>query len=126
MLPVRRSDECAMSEGPGRRIRSIFGLCFVLFAVSLCLSAYLCPDHVCGHSSGWDTAYPRLSLKHVIHDSVASPMPMSSNPYESRNSLSFSDLLNQRSFTFDIKQNDVIVFLHIQKTGESVAGDGRK
>ena len=109
--------EC--QERIGRRIRSVFGLCFVLIAVSLFLSAYLCPDHVCGRSSGWESGrYPRLSLKHVIHDSLGKSLnSMSSNPFEGRTRLSFSDLLNRRSFTFDIKQNDVIVFLHIQKTG---------
>lgn len=117
-----------MIECPERRIRSVFGLCFALFAVSLFLSAYLCPDHVCGHSSGWDTGrYPRLSLKHVIHDSVGRSLnSMSSIPFEGHGKLSFSDLLNRRSFTFDIKRDDVIVFLHIQKTGQfGDYGDGQ-
>jgi mRNA-degrading endonuclease HigB of HigAB toxin-antitoxin module len=32
--------------------------------------------------------------------------------------LSFDDMLSDDAFVFDIKGNDVIVFLHIQKTGQ--------
>lgn len=36
------------------------------------------------------------------------------------NKFSFDEMLDDDEFSFDIKGNDVIVFLHIQKTGECV------
>ena len=99
------------------KTKTVFLICLVFIACSLFMSTYLCPDQVCGHRSrsSFNSQFQRLSMKHVIRDSSGRPLSsLSSKP----NKLSFEQLLMDESFTFDIKKNDVIVFLHIQKTGK--------
>lgn len=105
------------------RVKAVFLICLVFIALSLCMSMYLCPDQVCGarSRSSMDHRYMRLGLRHVIRDNAGKSLAsLSSNPFESsRNKLSFDQLLMNESFSFNIKKNDVIVFLHIQKTGKN-------
>lgn len=86
------------------RTRSIFLLCVALLCMSLLLTSYLCPDQVCGRSSR------SLSYAH------SSPLTLQDTRAPARK-LSFDQITSDNSFTFNIKDRDVIVFLHIQKTG---------
>jgi len=92
----------------------------ILVFMSLLIVGYLCPEHVCALNS-WsspDSRYHRRSLNHVIKDNLGMSLSQSSHPLNHLK-LSFDDMLLDDAFVFDIKGNDVIVFLHIQKTGMS-------
>jgi len=93
----------------------------VLVFMSLLIISYLCPSHVCSLNS-WsspDSHFNQRSLNHVIKDNLG--MSLSSHPLNHMK-LSFDDVLSDNAFVFDIKGNDVIVFLHIQKTGQYLIG----
>lgn len=111
------------------KMRNRPGLCiissFLILVVILFLSTS-CLDSNCG-SSNMSNHVPSkmISLSHVLRDNSGTAMgSMSSNPYSGGNSisgngdkLSFDQLSTDSNAFFDIKKFDVIVFLHIQKTG---------
>lgn len=130
LLPISRTRVsslryclCRWRLTDAEKTKTVFLFCLVFIACSLFISMYLCPDQVCGHRSrsSFNSQYQRLTLKHVVRDGAGRSLAsLSSNPFEaSRNKLSFEQLLTDESFTFDIRKNDVIVFLHIQKTGKT-------
>lgn len=103
-------------------------LCLVfLLLVSLLAMGYLCPDSVCALSSGslsqsrYQT-WSKLAAKHAARDNMGKELSfvngMAANPFASRSKLSFDEMQRDESFVFDIKGDDVMVFLHIQKTGK--------
>jgi hypothetical protein len=97
--------------------KSFVIIVIVLVFMSLLIISYLCPSHVCSLNS-WsspDSHFSQRSLNHVIKDNLG--MSLSSHPLNHMK-LSFDDMLSDDAFVFDIKGNDVIVFLHIQKTGQ--------
>lgn len=108
----------------------IFAL-FLLFMllVMLFLSSNSCLDPVCPSSDRLRTSSssPSMTLRHVLKDRMGSPMAsLSSIPYVppfingvgGNKKMSFDQLSNNLDLTFDMKKSDVIVFLHIQKTGK--------
>lgn len=109
--------------------KTILLICILLFFVSLLFVGYLCPDRVCALSSGslsesrYET-WSKFSLKNVIKDNMARSIgSLASHPLRqpfqsaSFSKLSFDEIMQDPSFVFDIKGDDVMVFLHIQKTG---------
>ena len=105
-----------------RSNRSILLFTSILFFISIILISYLCPDEVCSLNSLSSDSVRYQSFKHknLLNDNVGMPLPKSINP--SSHKMSFDDMLSDDAFTFDIKGNDVIVFLHIQKTGNRFVG----
>ena len=87
----------------------------ILVFMSFLLISYLCPDRVCAINL-WSApeSYFRRRLS-VIKDNLS--QSLSSHPL-SHNIMSFDDMINAKEFVFNIKGIDVIVFLHIQKTGQ--------
>ncbi|XP_044726642.1 heparan-sulfate 6-O-sulfotransferase 2 [Chrysoperla carnea] len=84
------------------RLRSIAFVC-VLFALSGIVGfGYFCPDKVCA-----------LTTRESVRE-----LPLT---YQSLVGLSYEDVLND-DFTFDMDSHDVMVFLHIQKTGGTSFG----
>lgn len=116
------------------KYRFFLGFCVCVTVLGLILLGWLCPDRVCA-LSGWNYSqfrYPswsKLSLKHVVADHLGRPLTFLSHPLikerlkviDVHDKLSFDDLVNS-DFHFDIKGSDVIVFLHIQKTGGTAFG----
>lgn len=123
-------------------------LCLALFLLILLVAVFListsCLDSSCESaannnnivSSGSNNGHHQqnvpsmMSLKHVLRDFSGIPITsMSSSPFTGPvasggnsygNKMSFDQISTNSDLYFDIKQNDVIVFLHIQKTGQSI------
>lgn len=91
------------------RTKSVFLLCLALLCMSLFLTSYLCPDQVCGRSA--------RSLR-LVHSNPWTSKEITNSITQGANKLSFDQIFSDPTFTFSIKDKDVIVFLHIQKTGE--------
>lgn len=119
------------------RYRFFLGFCISITVLGLVLLGWLCPERVCA-LSGWSYSqfrYPswsKLGLKHVVADHLGRPLTFLSHPLirerighspdvEVQDKLSFDELIGS-DFHFDIKGDDVIVFLHIQKTGGTAFG----
>ncbi|GFY42036.1 heparan-sulfate 6-O-sulfotransferase 1-B [Trichonephila inaurata madagascariensis] len=116
------------------KYRFFLGFCVLVTILCLILLSWLCPDKVCALSN-WHYSqfkYPswsKLSLKHVVADNLGRPLTFLSHPLirerlktvDVHDKLSFDELIRS-DFHFDIKGSDVIVFLHIQKTGGTSFG----
>ena len=90
----------------------------ILVFISFILIAYLCPDGLCAINS-WslpEQHFRRRTVNSIIKDNLGQSLSESSHPLN-HYKLSFDDMINAKEFVFDIKGNDVMVFLHIQKTG---------
>lgn len=127
------------------KYRFFLGFCVLVTVLGFLLIGWLCPDSSCA-PSGWNYYYPqlrypswsKLSLKHVVADNLGRPLTFLSHPLIRerpaakspgadeggfRDKLSFDDLVRStEEFHFDIKGSDVIVFLHVQKTGGTAFG----
>ncbi|XP_055937623.1 heparan-sulfate 6-O-sulfotransferase 3-B-like [Argiope bruennichi] len=115
------------------RYRNLAIICLSLTAFGIITLSYLCSDQICAfnswtysqsHSSQWN----KFSLKHVV-DNMGKPLSFLSHPliaksdlYRTKSKLSFEDMVKEPDFEFDIKGSDVVVFLHIQKTGGTSFG----
>ncbi|XP_015908894.1 heparan-sulfate 6-O-sulfotransferase 3-B [Parasteatoda tepidariorum] len=115
------------------RFRYILTLCISGTILGIFIFGYLCSEQVCAFNS-WTysqtqpSQWNRFSLRNVV-DNMGKPLSFLSHPslaksdvYNSKSKLSFEDMLNEPDFEFDIKGSDVIVFLHIQKTGGTAFG----
>ncbi|XP_076337695.1 heparan-sulfate 6-O-sulfotransferase 2-like [Tachypleus tridentatus] len=111
-------------------LKIILILCFVLTCGILL--AYVCPETVCSFNLHTESQkYPswrKIGLKHLMAENMGKPLSFLSLPSDSqvaesglRNKLSFDEMIKD-DFEFDIKGSDVIVFLHIQKTGGTTFG----
>ncbi|XP_056642304.1 heparan-sulfate 6-O-sulfotransferase 2 isoform X2 [Diorhabda carinulata] len=95
-------------ENRSSRLKQICLFCLALCIFGILGFGYFCPDKVCALSSR-ETVY--------IQDNLGKPLAQS----RSKVSLSYDDMLND-DFTFDMDSHDVIVFLHMQKTGGTSFG----
>ena len=87
----------------------------ILVFMSFLVINYLCPDSVCAINL-WSAPESYFQRKlNVIKDNLN--QYLSSHPL-SHYMMSFDDMINAKEFIFNIKGIDVIVFLHIQKTGQ--------
>ncbi|XP_054714898.1 heparan-sulfate 6-O-sulfotransferase 2-like [Uloborus diversus] len=115
------------------RYKYILLSCIFVTLIVIVTLGYVCTDQLCAFNSwtysqtkynNWNT----LNLKHVV-DNMGKPVSFLSHPFaadsdssRSKSKFSFEDMLKDRGFRFDIKGSDVIVFLHIQKTGGTAFG----
>ncbi|CAL4060710.1 unnamed protein product, partial [Meganyctiphanes norvegica] len=106
--------------------RCLYLLLFLTFigAVGIIYFGYYCPESVCALSSSQTETRPIKYIKgginqfHIDTDKIGQPL----NPsVVSAVGPSFTDITHQ-DFQFDIRGHDVIVFLHIQKTGGTTFG----
>ncbi|KAG0426418.1 hypothetical protein HPB47_026485 [Ixodes persulcatus] len=105
-----------MESGGRLCMKAVLLALALLTLIFLLAIGYLCPQSVC--SAG------KLGLAgRGSRDSMGGPLSFLSQPLRSdrRNKLSFDDMLGD-DFEFDMKGSDVMVFLHIQKTGGTVFG----
>lgn len=120
------------------RLRSIVGICLFLALTGIIYLGYFCPDHVCALTNREIRESIGLSESLSIPGSpVAGSAALSSVSIElDRNgllsvhpafklqsiqgSLGYDDIFANDTFQFDINAHDVMVFLHIQKTGGAV------
>lgn len=115
------------------RYKHILVFCIIFTAVVIIGWGYVCSENVCAFHS-WtysQTKYGewnKLSLKHVV-DNMGKPLSFLSHPLigksdslRRKSKLSFEDVLKDPDFKFNIEGSDVMVFLHIQKTGGTAFG----
>lgn len=128
------------SRHPRRhRLRSVVGICLFLALTGIVYLGYFCPDHVCALTSREIKEPVRLSeslsVAAAVPPVVVGSAALSSVSVElDRNgllsvhpafklqsiqgSLGYDDVFANDTFQFDINAHDVMVFLHIQKTGK--------
>lgn len=126
------------SRHPRRnRLRSVAGVCLFLALTGIVYLGYFCPDHVCALTNREIKESIRLSesLSVAAGPPAAGSAALSSVSIElDRNgllsvhpafklqsiqgSLGYDDVFANDTFQFDINTHDVMVFLHIQKTGK--------
>lgn len=105
--------EIKQMEPRGSRIKTrLVYLCVFLAITGIVGFGYFCPDKTCALT----TSTPPISL------------PVSSfqqqwvgKPLASKRGLSYDDM-DKEEFAFDIDSHDVMVFLHVQKTGGTAFG----
>ncbi|RWS14535.1 heparan-sulfate 6-O-sulfotransferase 2-like protein [Dinothrombium tinctorium] len=106
-------------------------VCLTIILLSTLFVFYLCPENGCAISALTVSQYSRYrtlskfaSFKRLSTNSNQNQANLTPNPTlaERSKKLSFEDVLSDNSSVFDIKANDVIVFLHIQKTGGTSFG----
>ncbi|XP_074103957.1 heparan sulfate 6-O-sulfotransferase [Cotesia typhae] len=118
------------------RLRGVIGICVLLALTGIVYLGYFCPDHVCALTNRDIKESTRLSegfstgtgLGSLASSSPVEPFKNSLLIHPSfkfqniQSSLGYDDILNNDTFQFDINAHDVIVFLHIQKTGGTLFG----
>lgn len=129
----RRSAMTMEPRHPRRaRLRRIVGICLFLALTGIIYLGYFCPDHVC--------ALTNREIKESVRISESLSAPVGSAALSSvsiefdkngllsvhpafklqsiQGSLGYDDVFANDTFQFDINAHDVMVFLHIQKTGK--------
>ncbi|XP_058129867.1 heparan-sulfate 6-O-sulfotransferase 1 [Anopheles ziemanni] len=116
---------------PRRRLRPIVIVCLFLTIAGIVGFGYFCPDQVCALSRrdvsspmglGGGGGPPASTGQELAggyeHDNLGKPVQQNllANP-----GLSYEEVLND-DFQFDMNAHDVMVFLHIQKTGGTSFG----
>ncbi|KXJ82405.1 hypothetical protein RP20_CCG013927 [Aedes albopictus] len=102
---------------PRRRLRPIVIICLFLTIAGIIGFGYFCPDQVCALSRREVISNQEL-ITGYEHDNLGKPVQQNllANP-----GLSYEEVLND-DFQFDMNAHDVMVFLHIQKTGGTSFG----
>lgn len=115
------SREVFMRKGIKKCIYMLLILIFVGGA-GIIFIGYYCPDSVCSMRSVPSVRYSEMrdgiNRFHLETDVIGMPL---SDSLRSGTGPSFEDVIS-RDFQFDIEDHDVIVFLHIQKTGGTTFG----
>ncbi|XP_059621082.1 heparan-sulfate 6-O-sulfotransferase 2 [Phlebotomus argentipes] len=103
---------------PRSRQRSIVIACVFLAIAGMVIFGYFCNDQVCA-----------LTKKEMMMSSEVSALTsdaansIGKSPMQLNNpGLSYEEVLNDDDFQFDMDAHDVMVFLHIQKTGGTSFG----
>lgn len=112
------------------RLRSIVGVCLGLALTGIVYLGYFCPDHVCALTSREIKESVRVSegLAGPVAAALSSvSVELDKNGLLSvhpafklqsiQGSLGYDEIFANDTFQFDINAHDVMVFLHIQKTG---------
>ncbi|XP_046614796.1 heparan-sulfate 6-O-sulfotransferase 1-B isoform X1 [Neodiprion virginianus] len=104
------------------RLRGVAGICLVLALTGIVYLGYFCPDHVCALTNRDLKESTRLSegFTSGVVDRNFQGHP-SFRLQSIQGSLAYEDVINN-TFQFDINAHDVMVFLHIQKTGGTLFG----
>ena len=115
--------EIKMESRSKSKLRGFILVCLVLAVSGIVYVGYFCPDHVCALTSR-EPSWTDLSMKFPIQDNLGKPLMIHSNPVNLKtlnSGLSYDDVLNE-NFQLDMNAHDVMVFLHIQKTGGTSFG----
>ena len=92
----------------GKRCRTLILFTLVIFICGVIYFGYFCPDQVCALSSGSPTPQYKTPLEAYLKGEL---------PHQD-----FAEDHLERDYNFDIEGEDVIVFLHVQKTGGTTFG----
>lgn len=121
------------SRHPRRaRLRRVVGVCLFLALTGIVYLGYFCPDHVCALTNREIKESVRVSesLSAPVGPAALSSVSievdkngmLSAHPafklQSIQGSLGYDDVFANDTFQFDINAHDVMVFLHIQKTGK--------
>lgn len=115
--------EIKMESRSKSRLRNFVMICIMLAISGIVYFGYFCSDQVCALTTQ-KTSWSDWTLKFPIQDNLGKPLALHSSPFNSKTSnpgLSYDDVLNE-NFQFDMNAHDVMVFLHIQKTGGTSFG----
>lgn len=116
--------EIKMESRSKSRLRSFVMICILLALSGIVYFGYFCSDQVCPFTPQRNSWSDSWMLKFPIQDNLGKPLSLHSNPINSKSTnpgLSYDDVLNE-NFQFDMNAHDVMVFLHIQKTGGTSFG----
>ncbi|KAJ6635297.1 Heparan-sulfate 6-O-sulfotransferase 3-B, partial [Pseudolycoriella hygida] len=106
---------------PRPKIRTIIVICIFLAVAGIIGFGYFCPDQVCAltkrEATNADISAALLQSHHQSEKNEKS----SHSIVNSNVGLSYEEVLNE-DFQFDMDAHDVMVFLHIQKTGGTSFG----
>ncbi|KAK0182264.1 hypothetical protein PV327_000419 [Microctonus hyperodae] len=118
-----------------KRLRGVVGICILLALTGIVYLGYFCPDNVCALTNryvkettklsdgfGQGTGPASTSISGELHKNVLLPIHPSFKLQSIQGSLGYDDIFNNDTFQFDINAHDVMVFLHIQKTGGTLFG----
>lgn len=97
---------------PRSKLRSVIIMCIFLAVSGIIGFGYFCPDQVCALST-------RETVLSYQSDGLGKPLP--SGWVNAKAGLSYEEVVHD-DFSFDIDSHDVMVFLHIQKTGGTSFG----
>ncbi|KAB0797529.1 hypothetical protein PPYR_08522 [Photinus pyralis] len=97
---------------PKSRLKSVAFFCVALALSGIVGFGYFCPDRVCALSKRDLMISPA-----AISDGMGKPL----SHLNSKNGLSYDEMINDE-FAFDMDSHDVMVFLHMQKTGGTSFG----
>ena len=134
LLPPDICDRTANMETRSRRtrLRGVVGICVLLALTGIVYLGYFCPDHVCALTNRDLKESARVSEGLTIGTGSSAltsgtvdvdrnnllPVRPSFKLQSIQGSLGYDDVFANDTFQFDINAHDVMVFLHIQKTGE--------
>ncbi|XP_047363376.1 heparan-sulfate 6-O-sulfotransferase 2 isoform X2 [Vespa velutina] len=139
LVPDDFFDKSGTMESRTRRsrLRSVVGICLFLALTGIVYLGYFCPDHVCALtnrqdikdsariSEGLSLGAPAAALSSVSIEIDKNGL-FSVHPafklQSIQGSLGYDDVFANDTFQFDINAHDVMVFLHIQKTGGTLFG----
>ncbi|KAL0281474.1 UNVERIFIED_CONTAM: hypothetical protein PYX00_002453 [Menopon gallinae] len=119
-----------MESRSKNKLRNVAVGCVVLTLIGIVYFGYFCPEQVCALTSHTISHEERTlferTLQYPIQDNLGRPLTYLSNPVKASSSnpsagLSYDEVLNE-NFQFDMNGHDVMVFLHIQKTGGTSFG----
>jgi len=120
------------SRHPRRnRLRNVIGVCLFLALTGIIYLGYFCPDHVCAltnreiKESIRLSESPSVAVGSAALSSVSIELDkndlLSMHPafklQSIQGNLGYDDVFANDTFQFDINAHDVMVFLHVQKTG---------
>lgn len=122
--------ELKMESRSKGKLRNIAVGCVALTLIGIIYFGYFCPEQVCALSSHptsrEEFTFFQRAYRYPIEDNLGKPLTYLLNPLVGAGSnlgggLSYDDVLNE-NFQFDMNGHDVMVFLHIQKTGGTSFG----
>lgn len=103
------------------RLRSIVFVCLFLALAGIVGFGYFCPDQVCALTKREVVMENNfISSGYTMQDNIVKAA-LSSHNILANSGLSYEEVLNE-DFQFDMDAHDVMVFLHIQKTGGTYFG----
>nr|CAD7198228.1 unnamed protein product [Timema douglasi] len=115
--------EIKMESRSRNKLRGAILICILLAVSGIVYFGYFCPDQVCALTSR-DATWSDWTFRLPIHDNLGRPLALHSDPVSNKivsPGMSYDEVLNE-NFQFDMNAHDVMVFLHIQKTGGTSFG----
>nr|CAD7427347.1 unnamed protein product [Timema monikensis] len=115
--------EIKMESRSRNKLRGAILICILLAVSGIVYFGYFCPDQVCALTSR-DVTWSDWTFRLPIHDNLGRPLALHSDPISNKivsPGMSYDEVLNE-NFQFDMNAHDVMVFLHIQKTGGTSFG----